>query len=130
MWVLIIHVKERMNQMFKRYLSIFTVFILACGLLVGCGTSKEKKDQLKEPAAPPAEVQTDTGKFLGQIDSNSIEIEVSDEAEKAQIQAFQLSEEIKENFSDYKLNTGDQISFSYKTPAEGRPIITEIKKIE
>lgn len=116
--------------MFKRYLAIFAVFILTFSLLVGCGASKEKKEQLEKPATPPAEVQTETGKFLGQIDSNSIEIEVNDSTEKAQIQAFQLSEEIKENFSDYNLNIGDQISFSYKTPAEGRPIITEIKKIE
>jgi hypothetical protein len=116
--------------MFKRYLSIFAVFILACSLLVGCGASKEKKEQPEKPSAPPAEVETDTGKYLGQIDSNSIEIEVKEGTEKAQIQAFQLSEEIKENFSDYKLNPDDKISFTYKTPEEGRPIITEIKKIE
>ncbi|MDD2433471.1 MAG: hypothetical protein PHX01_07280 [Clostridia bacterium] len=116
--------------MFKRYLAIFAVFILTCSLLVGCGASQEKREQPEEPAAPPTEVQTETGKFLGQIDSNSIEIEVNDEAEKTQIQAFQLSEEIKENFSDYNLSPNDKISFSYQTPAEGRPIITEIKKIE
>jgi hypothetical protein len=119
-----------MNQMFKRYLPIFSVLLLTCTLLIGCGTSKEKKEQLEKPAVPPAKVQTETGKFLGQIDSNSIEVEVNVSTEKAQIQAFQLSEEIKESFSDYNLNIGDQISFFYKTPEEGRPIITEIKKIE
>ena len=65
--------------MFKRYLAIFAVFILTFSLLVGCGASKEK-GTIRKPATP-LRSQTETGTY-GQIDSNSIEIEVNDSTEK------------------------------------------------
>ena len=113
--------------MFKRILTTLTALLLISALLVGCTFSKKEKNPSDEPATPV--VHTEQGIFLGQIDSNSIEIEVNEGTEKMPT-AFQLSEEIKEEFAEYNLNSGDKISFSYTTPQEGQPLLTKITKEE
>jgi len=128
--------------MLKRFLTIFMILILSFSLLVACGNSEENKQpaeeknqqnqqnqQIEEQTPPQINEEKHRGEYLGQIDNNSIEINVTDE-EEAQTRAFQLSEEIKENFSDYNLKSGDQIIFDYEIPEIGNPIITEIEKTE
>lgn len=125
---------------FKRYLSIFIILMLACTLLVACGNSDDNNGQFQEEnnrqteeqnnPNPPENNEKHSGEYLGQIDNNSIEIQITEGEGEPQIRAFQLSEEIKENFADYNLKPGEQISFDYETPELGNPIITEIEKKE
>jgi ABC-type oligopeptide transport system substrate-binding subunit len=127
--------------MFKRFLSIFVILILTCSLLVACGASDENNKQSEEqnrqseeisddPNTPPVLEEKHSGIYQGQIDNNSIEIKVTNGAGETLPQAFQLSEEIKEDFDSYKLEIDDKISFTYDTPEIGNPIITKIEKVQ
>lgn len=131
-----------MSKRFRIFSAILVLLLLST-MPMGC------KFFDKEPnPTPPIQSQTgneDTGNepntedenkvkrgigiYQGQIDSNSIEIEVQEGTEKIPT-AFQLSGEIKENFAEYDLDTGDSVSFSYETPQAGQPILTEITKQE
>ncbi|NLO76316.1 MAG: hypothetical protein GX092_05560 [Clostridia bacterium] len=130
--------------MFKHILSIFVILILTCNLLVACGSSDENNKQnqqsedinrqseeiSEEQKTPPVLEENHSGKYIGQIDNNSIEIEVTNEAGETFPQAFQLSDEVKEDFESYNLETNDKISFTYDTPEIGNPIITKIEKVQ
>lgn len=77
-----------------------------------------------------SDIRKDTGRFMGQIDSNSIEVKVSGVPEGISLRAFQLGDSIKEGFDKYGLEPGDEISFTYKTPGNGeRPVIIELSKV-
>ncbi len=115
--------------MSKRILTTLTALLLISILLVGCTFSKNEKEKNPSDESAAPVVHTEQGTFLGQIDNNSIEIEVKEGTEKMP-KAFRLSEEIKEKFADYNLNSGDKVSFSYTTPQEGQPLLTKITKEE
>lgn len=76
----------------------------------------------------PVNLKKDTGRYVGQIDNNSIEIKISGVPEKLAAKAFQLGDEIRDNFSAYQLKTDDEIGFTY-VENENRPIIIEIHKL-
>ncbi|NPV44133.1 MAG: protease complex subunit PrcB family protein [Firmicutes bacterium] len=79
-----------------------------------------------------SEIRKDTGRFMGQIDGNSIEVKVSGVPEDMSLRAFQLGDNIKEDFDKYGLEPGDEIIFTYEVPRgrEGeRPVIIEINKL-
>lgn len=82
-----------------------------------------------EGDVPPPEIKIDTGKFLGQIDSNSIEIQVSGVPDQVMPGAFQLGDILKETISQLNLQPGDKIRFSYLPRENNRPVIFEIEKI-
>lgn len=124
-----------------RTLSAVLVLLLLSTLPMGCDFFK-KEPKPTPPVPTPSEnqnventqntedkdkIQTGTGIYQGQIDNNSVEIEVREGAEKIPT-AFQLSGEVKEKFAEYDLKTGDNVSFSYETPEVGQPILTEISK--
>ncbi len=126
-----------------RTLSAILVLLLLSALSMGCDFFK-KEPKTTPPTQTPSENQnventqntedkdkvqtgTGTGIYQGQIDNNSVEIEVREGAEKIPT-AFQLSGEVKEKFAEYDLKTGDNVSFSYETPEVGQPILTEISK--
>jgi hypothetical protein len=141
-------------KLFKRILSSFLILTLSITLISGCVSKKQDKpkdNQTNEisnapsndskaktnPEANPEtktslEVKTDSGRFLGQIDSNSVEIRKSGVPESSPPEAFQLSEELKEKINDYNLNQDDEIRFKYTLPNEQkseRPVIIEIEKL-
>jgi len=75
------------------------------------------------------EAHVDSGRYVGQVDSNSIEIRISGVPDEIAPRVFQLSDELKERFDEYELETGDEILFTY-VPSEGRqPVIVEIRKM-
>lgn len=104
--------------MLKRLPTICLLMILSSGLCMGCHLFSEKEE------TPAPALQTNTGTFLGQMDRNSIEIEINE-----QTQAFELAEAIKDDFTDFALQIGDKVSFTFETPPEGRPLITKIEKL-
>ena len=75
------------------------------------------------------EVKTDSGAYVGQIDPHSIEIKISGVPEEKAAKAFELGEELRENWGSYDLNEGDAVRFTY-IPREGmQPVILTIEKI-
>jgi len=127
--------------MYKRILSIFIILMLTCSLLVACGSSDENNEQpdeingqseeiSDEQAPPPVQEEKHSGKYQGQIDNNSIEVNITNEAGETLPQTFQLSEKVKEEFDSYKLKINDKVSFTYDTPEIGNPIITKIEKVQ
>jgi hypothetical protein len=63
------------------------------------------------------------GTYVGQIDNNSVEIEINGKAT-----AYRLSEEVKASIED--LNSGAKVKFTYFKNKNGQLVITSIKKAE
>ncbi len=76
------------------------------------------------------DIKKDSGRYSGRIDSNSIEVKISGVPEEMAARAFQLSDEVKNSFESYGLETGDEIIFSYITNQHGQNIIVEINKMK
>lgn len=83
------------------------------------------------PIAPNWDLsaKTDSGRYVGQIDSNSIEVKISGAPDAIAAKAFRLSDGVKAKFDSYGLKSGDVIRFTYQTNEHGQGIITEITKI-
>jgi len=76
------------------------------------------------------ELLQDTGAYVGQIDSNSVEIEISGVPKETAAKAFRLDESIKEGFEEkHGLQTGDKVSFTYFVDEYQRNVLKEIKKL-
>jgi hypothetical protein len=73
------------------------------------------------------DIKVDTGTYQGQIDSNFIEIAVSGVPEEKATMAFMLSEELKDEFENIPLSTGDTIKFRYYIDEYERNVIVEIE---
>lgn len=79
-----------------------------------------------------------TGTYIGQIDNNSIEIDIADDLAiegNDSPMAFRLSDEVKayfdsesSSFKDFK--EGEQVIFSFIENDVGQKVITEIEKIK
>ncbi|MFZ5753768.1 MAG: protease complex subunit PrcB family protein, partial [Bacillota bacterium] len=72
----------------------------------------------------------DTGKYVGQIDNNSIEIRVSGVPEKISARAFKLGDSVRDKFSALQLKTGEEIGFTYVEKPNQQPVILEIYRLK
>ncbi|MGI6119894.1 MAG: hypothetical protein ACOYIB_04865 [Desulfosporosinus sp.] len=88
--------------------------------------SLKKQNNDQQPDSNETKVKTDSGRYNGQIDSNSIEIKISGVPDKMEPRVFRLSEPLKEKFNEYKLNSGDTIKFNYIVNEYGQTIITDL----
>lgn len=117
--------------------------ILLCALLAfaGCSSNNEapgdntQPSEQNEPAPNDNQdengLTTDSGTFSGRIDNSSIEIHISGVPNDDGYRAYELSEEIREDFDSYGFETGDQVIFKYQPGTEGqRDVIMEIELIE
>lgn len=116
--------------------------ILLCALLAfaGCSNNEAPGDNTQpseqnEPAPndnqDENDLTTDSGTFSGRIDNSSIEIHISGVQNDDGYRAYELSEEIREDFDSYGFETGDQVIFKYQPGTEGqRDVIMEIELIE
>ena len=91
-------------------------------------TNGDSEDGTKEMYKDKYEVTWDCGKFTGQIDNNSIEIQIIGKPDSFPPEAFRLEEEIKESFSDYKLVENDEIKFKYYINENEQKVIIYIEK--
>ncbi|MBC2727070.1 hypothetical protein [Desulfosporosinus sp.] len=84
------------------------------------------------PSTPknPTQTKNDTGRYVGQIDNNSIEILISGVPEELSAKAFKLSDSVKANFHTYALQKNDQVKITFIPQNEGQPIITKIEKLD
>lgn len=83
----------------------------------------------KESDNESSDVKTDSGRYVGQIDSSSIEIKISGVPDEKAARAFRLSDDVKESFSDYKLESGDVIRFNYFVNEHNQNVIVKIEKM-
>lgn len=83
------------------------------------------------PSTPkdPPQTKIDSGRYVGQIDNNSIEILMSGVPEEVAAKAFKLSDSIKADFQTYALKKDDQIKITFIPQTGGQPIITKIEKL-
>ena len=75
------------------------------------------------------DLKTDSGRYTGQIDNNSIEVKISGTPDKVEARAFQLGAEVKEKFDGLGLKTNEEIKFEYYVDQYGRLVITEIQSL-
>lgn len=116
-------------------LSLMFISVLVILLAItGCNDSAKptssiqttEGNSVQQQSSLETNVKTDSGRYNGQIDSNSIEIKISGVPGGMEPQAFRLSELIKEKFNTYKLNVGDAIRFNYIVNEHGQNIILEL----
>lgn len=81
--------------------------------------------------ADPAEqeVLTNSGTYVGQIDLNSVEINISGVPEDEAAKAFQLEEPNLDFEGEFGLQSGDQVRFTYFVDEHERSILMTIEKI-
>ena len=83
--------------------------------------------KLLSKGEPQAKI--DSGRYVGQLDINSIEIRISGVPEEVSPRVFRLSEVIKNNLEAYDLHKDDVVKFTYIPSEEGLPLIIAIEKI-
>ena len=97
----------------------------------------DKKDSIfghndtSTPFSPDWNLSTkqDSGRYIGQVDSNSIEIRISGVPDSIDPKVFRLSDDVKTQFNSYNLKTNDQIKFTYQENAHGQAVIVQISRI-
>ncbi len=85
---------------------------------------------IEEYTAEERQVKTDSGRYVGQIDSNFIEISISGVPEEIAPRVFRLEEKIKETFETLELKTGDEIIFKYFSDKNDQLVIVELSKFK
>lgn len=119
---------------------LLSVMILTlCFYLFGCSAksnASQPPPEAGDPSQPSVttpvipdgrEMMTDSGTYVGQADSNFIEIKISGVPEEKASRVFMLSPELKEGFEDLGLDTGDQIKFDYYVNENKVNVILSIK---
>ncbi len=76
------------------------------------------------------ELITDSGRYVGQIDSHSVEIKISGVPDEHAARAFRLSEAVLAGLDDLNLSDGFEVLFRY-LPREGeQPLIIEMIRLD
>lgn len=73
--------------------------------------------------------KTDSGRYVGQIDNNSIEVKISGVPDTQSPRVFRLDEAAKSQLASLNLKTNDNVKFNYYLNAYGQSIITQITKM-
>lgn len=94
------------------------------------GISEENQTTVEEDTYKDEQMEIIEGKYVGQIDSNSIEVKIKDPQSSEYIfKSFRLSNEVKEKFSTYSLDEGDNVRIKYNIEQNEASIIYQIDKI-
>ena len=109
----------------------FVSVLVALITISGCNASSNPTSSIQtnesnisqQQVSIELKVKTGTGRYNGQIDSNSIEIKLSGVPAP---QAFRFSDPIRENFDTLKLNAGDTVKVNYLVNEHGQNIILEL----
>ena len=87
-------------------------------------------DKTKSGDSSEKDIKIDSGTYLGQIDNNFIEIAISGVPEEKATRVFMLAEELKDEFENIQLSTGETIKFQYYVDEYERNVLVKIVKIE
>jgi len=93
------------------------------------GTAIKPEAGSGTPGAAGSAVRTDSGRFVGQIDANSVEIRVSGVPNAIAPSAFQLSEKLKVELPKYGLKKDEEVMYQYVLRENQRPVLLEIKRL-
>lgn len=98
----------------KKLCQIFAVIVIAALICCGCAGKPKTK--------------TTEGEYIGMIDNNFIEIKISGQPDDQAFASFMLSEDVKKEFEELKLNSGELVRIEYEKPDEGPPVIRHIER--
>ncbi|NLP31165.1 MAG: hypothetical protein GX363_08560 [Clostridiales bacterium] len=114
----------------KKTIVILLVFLLLLSGLTACGSNQQDPLENEETQNPEqAETMTDTGRYLGQVDNNFIEIKISGVPDEMDPLVFMLSENIKEQFETLDIIPEDNIKIEYYMDENNQYVITNIEKV-
>jgi len=82
-----------------------------------------------KPTIRDGDIQKGTGTYTGQIDSNSIEMNLLKSAGESEAAAFRISDGVRASFEKLNLKKGDSVEFEYTTNGYGQNVLMSIKKI-
>lgn len=72
---------------------------------------------------------TDSGRYVGQIDNNFIEIKISGVPDELAAKSFMLAYDYNEEFQRLNLQIEEVIKFRYTVNEHGQPVIFEITRL-
>jgi len=121
---------------------IAVLLLLTLSMIHGCAGQSEpsraasEHSEIEENVTPlPSSdsaadqiINEATGAYNGQVDNNSIEIQVDGQPEEAATMVFMLTGDIKAGFERTKLQTGDTVQFAYYKNQSGQLVLTKIRK--
>ncbi|NLY71284.1 MAG: hypothetical protein GX076_06360, partial [Clostridiales bacterium] len=108
---------------------ILLVFLLLLSGLTACDSNQHDPLENEETHNPEqAETMIDTGRFLGQVDNNFIEIKISGVPDEMDPSVFMLSENIKEQFETLDIIPEDTVKIEYYINENNQHVITNIEK--
>lgn len=136
----------------KRIFAVMMVVIMVFITGMGCGTKNDDQDVVNPPnvggelgtegltdqglddpgitsgdaGQPTEEVLTRSGTYVGHIDGHSVEIKMEGLPSTASARAFQLSDELKNNWKSLDIQEGDKITVTF-TSAEP-PVLLKVSK--
>jgi hypothetical protein len=90
--------------------------------------SSEKADTPVTDTDRDGELKSSAGRYIGQIDQNSIEIKISCVPEEKAIMAFRLSDSVKSEFDSYGLKNGDAVEITYFKNGYDQLVIMSLKR--
>lgn len=123
----------------KKSFVVFLSFVLLMGLITVCIGCEAVQPQAQDASTNPGlqssqnndqkEKKIDSGRYVGRIDNNSIEIKISGVPDEMAAQAYRLSDNIRDVFDNYQLQEGDPIKVEYQENEYGQKVITAIDKL-
>lgn len=130
----------------KKVISFLLILILSIGnvgcTLLGVNISlpdndiQNEESQMEKPGpqnyddgTTDIDVNTDSGRYMGQADSNFIEIKISGVPDEMDPVVFMLSDEIKKIFASLELETEDNVKIEYFINEHDQKVIVKIEKI-
>ena len=109
----------------KKLIAFIIIIILS---LTACTQKVQTVPDNKNISKEDNEIKQE-GVYVGQADSNFIEVKIIDEKGNENFRVFGMVDSIKKKFSELKLEEGNLISFNYMEQEVGNPIIVNITKI-
>lgn len=82
-----------------------------------------------KPEETVSETITDTGRYLGQVDSNFIEVQISGVPDDLNPMVFMLSDDVKDGLESADFLVDDNIKLEYYINENNQKVITSIQKI-
>jgi hypothetical protein len=124
--------------MVRRVLCTLLILMVALSMtLIGCsrtptgnGDAEPIVGEEEGIGEEDVEIKTDSGRFVGQADSNFIEVRISGVPEEIDPRVFRLGDEVKEKFEQYNLETDDEIIFIYISDENGYDVIIDLNKFK
>jgi len=74
-------------------------------------------------------VRTGTGRYVGRIDANSVEIELPGVPRTNAFRAFRLNDRLREGLDGLGINSGDEVRFEYTYNQYGQPVLQDIRRV-